>query len=70
MESLITIFLILLGLYVIFGLLFALYFAFGGAHKIDPLMKGTKKVVRILLFPGVVATWPFLLKKILKPRTR
>ena len=29
----------------------------------DPLLKNSKWTVRLLLFPGVVATWPFFLRK-------
>lgn len=69
MELIINIFLGILGLYFSIGLLFALYFIFKGATKIDPLMQDTKKRVRILLFPGVVATWPFLIGKLFKSKT-
>jgi len=68
MESIISIFLALLGIYFSIGILFALYFVFIGATRMDPLMTDSKKRVRLLLFPGVLATWPFLLKKALKPR--
>ena len=69
MEITINIFLGILGLYFSIGLLFALYFIFKGATKIDPLMRDTKKRVRILLFPGVIATWPFLIGKLFKSKT-
>lgn len=69
MELIITIFLGVLGVYFAVGVLFGLYFMLIGATKMDPFMKETKKGVRLLLFPGVVATWPFLLKKIFTPNT-
>lgn len=69
MELGIQIFLGLLGSYVALGLLFALYFLFLGAKKIDPLMANSKKSVRLLLFPGVLATWPFLMGKLLKSKS-
>ena len=56
----------LLGLYFAVGVVFALYVVFLGATRVDPLMKETKKVVRLLIFPGIVATWPFLIGKLLK----
>ncbi len=68
MELIITIFLGFLGIYFGLGILFGLYFMLFGATKMDPFMKETKKRVRLLLFPGVVATWPFLLKKIFTPK--
>ena len=69
MGIIINIFLIVLGIYFAIGLLFGLYFIFKGATKIDPLMQDTKKKVRFLLFPGVVATWPFLISKLFKSKT-
>ena len=64
MLLVINIFLAILGSYFAIGLLFGLYFLFKGAPKIDPLMTDSKKKVRVLLFPGVVATWPFLISKL------
>lgn len=58
----------MLGIYFLIGLLFGLYFIFKGAAKIDPHMQNTKKKVRILLFPGVIATWPFLIMKLFKSK--
>ncbi len=68
METIITIFLTLLGIYFAVGTLFALYVVFLGAIKLDPLMKETRKVVRLLVFPGIVATWPLLIGKLIKHR--
>ena len=62
-------FLTILGIYFLLGLLFGLYFLFKGATKIDPIMADTKKKVRFLLFPGVVATWPFLIGKLFKSKS-
>ena len=64
METIINIFLAILEIYFALGLLFGLYFIIKGAAKIDPLMADSKKKVRFLLFPGVVATWPFLISKL------
>lgn len=69
MLTVISIFLTLLAVYFFVGFFFALYFIFKGAPKIDPLMHNTKKKVRILLFPGIVATWPFFIRKLLKSKT-
>ena len=66
METIISIFLIVLGLYFGLGLLFALYVVFLGATKLDPLMQETRKLVRLLVFPGIVATWPVLLSKLIR----
>ena len=69
METIINIFLAILGIYFVIGFIFGLYFLFKGASKIDPLMQDTKKKVRVLLFPGVIATWPFLMSKLFKSKT-
>jgi uncharacterized membrane protein len=69
MEMIINIFLAILGIYFAIGFLFGLYFLFRGAMKIDPLMQDTKKKVRALLLPGVIATWPFLIGRLFKSKT-
>ena len=63
------IFIAILEIYFSIGFLFGLYFLFLGAEKIDPLMGATKKKVRVLLFPGVVCTWPFLISKLFSSKT-
>ena len=69
MELAIKIFLGFLALYFLIGVLFGLYFVFAGATKIDPLMQDTKKKVRLLVFPGVIATWPLFIGKLFKSKT-
>ncbi len=69
METIIYIFLSILGVYFLIGLLFGLYFIIKGATRIDPLMQDTKKKVRVLLLPGVIATWPFLIGRLFKSKT-
>ncbi len=68
MEIVINIFLAVLGIYFLIGILFGIFFLVK-ASKIDPLMTNSKKKVRFLLFPGVVATWPFLIGKLFKTKT-
>ncbi len=63
MALIIDIFLTLLALYFSLGLLFGIFFLFKGATKIDPILANSKKKVRVLLLPGVIAIWPFLVKK-------
>jgi len=69
MLQIINIFLTILGIYFFVGFIFALYFIIKGAPKIDSVMLNTKKKVRFLLFPGIVATWPFLIGKLFKSKT-
>lgn len=68
MEIVITVSLILLGAYIMLGILFGIYFIVSGAPKIDSLMANSKKNVRYVLFPGIVCTWPFFIKKIFKSK--
>lgn len=69
MTLIIDIFLGFLAFYAAFGLLFGLYFLFIGATKIDPLLANSKKGIRVLLFPGVIATWPLFIKKAFKSKS-
>ncbi|UOY07563.1 hypothetical protein L0P88_03170 [Muricauda sp. SCSIO 64092] len=68
MEIVVSIFLVVMASYFMAGILFALYVVFVAASKIDPLLAQSKKKVRVLIFPGLVATWPFLLGKLFKSR--
>ncbi|MET1257740.1 hypothetical protein ABV409_00270 [Flagellimonas sp. DF-77] len=70
MELVIQIFLGTLAAYTILGILVSLFLVFRSVSKLDPVLANSKKSVRILLFPGMVATWPFLLKKMLKSEER
>ena len=56
-------------LYLIIGVFFSLYFFVKGAAKIDPLIKDSSKKVRVLLIPGAIVTWVFLLPKVLASKT-
>nr|WP_298791284.1 hypothetical protein [uncultured Allomuricauda sp.] len=69
MDTVIMVFLIILVAYFSLGLLFGFYFIFLGASKVDPLMEDSKKKVRLLLLPGVIATWPFLIGKLFKSKS-
>ena len=63
----INIFLLLLGGYFGIGLLFGLYTLLSGGEKIDPLLKENSWKLRLLILPGLIAIWPFLILRILKP---
>lgn len=65
METVIQIGVSLLGVYGGIGLLFALYFFFKGAFLIDDVIVDSKWTVRLVLIPGAIGLWPFLLKKII-----
>jgi len=54
---------IALGIYLVAGIAFAVPFALRGAGAIDPAAEGGTRGFRVLIFPGVVALWPFMLVK-------
>ncbi|NAS31317.1 hypothetical protein GTQ40_10070 [Flavobacteriaceae bacterium R38] len=66
MITVINSILTILGIYFGIGLLFGIYFFLAGARKIDPIINDSKWTVRLLLVPGAVATWPFLISKLFK----
>lgn len=45
------------------GLIFAAVFVFAGVGRIDPAAKGAPLGFRLLIIPGAVALWPWLLKR-------
>ena len=45
------------------GLVFAVAFAFKGAHRIDPAAEGGTLGFRLLIIPGAAALWPLLLRR-------
>jgi len=66
MEQTISFMLMILGLYLGFGLLFAIAFLWKGVTKVDEGTRGTGLVFKLLILPGTVAFWPVLLRKWMK----
>ena len=58
--------LILFGVYLACGLLFALPFAFLGVGRIDPHASHGTWGFRLLIIPGATALWPILLRRWVK----
>ena len=56
-------FVLLSEIYFGIGLIFALFFAFKGAGKIDPTAKAGTIGFRLLIIPGTMAFWPLLAKR-------
>ena len=56
------------GFYLAIGLVFALYFAWKGVERYDPVAEGAPWGFRLLVIPGAVALWPFLLPRTLRGR--
>jgi hypothetical protein len=49
--------------YLALGILFALAFVAVGIGRVDPVAKDSSVGFRLIIFPGVVAMWPWLLKR-------
>ena len=52
--------LLLLGIYLLLGLVFSIVFALAGITRVDPVTRGSPILLRAALFPGVVALWPMM----------
>jgi len=59
-------FLILLGIYLACGFLFAIPFVLLGVKRIDPHAAHGSWGFRLLIIPGTMAFWPLLLSRWLK----
>jgi hypothetical protein len=55
-------FLIVLGIYLGCGLVFAIPFAFFGVKKVDSHAAHGSWGFRLLIIPGIIALWPLLLE--------
>jgi hypothetical protein len=54
----------ILGLvYLLAGVVFAIFFLLKGIEKVDEAAHGSGWGFRLIIFPGTVALWPLLLKK-------
>jgi hypothetical protein len=54
------------GLYVVAGLLFALWFVTAGLARVDESARDAGWGLRLLLLPGAVALWPLLARRVLR----
>ena len=61
-----AIFLILLGIYLACGFVFAIPFVLFGVKKIDPHAAHGSWGFRLLIIPGTTAFWPLLLRRWMK----
>lgn len=55
--------LIILGIYLLCGLVFAVPFVVVGVKRIDPHALHGNWGFRLLIFPGAMALWPLLLRR-------
>ena len=63
---LVYVILIIVGVYLFAGIVFAIPFVTRGITKIDEGAHGSKWGFRIIIIPGTIVFWPLLLKKWLK----
>ncbi len=64
--SVINIILAIAAIYLTLGFIFAIAFVTKGVTKMDEGAHGTKWGFRIIIIPGTIIFWPFLLKKWLR----
>ena len=57
---------LIVGAYILIGILFSIPFAFVGAKKIDPAASEGSLSFRLLIIPGSVVFWPLLLRRWIK----
>lgn len=62
-ERVVELGLLLLAVYAISGVVFALAFVTVGVTRLDAEAKGTGLGFRLLIVPGVAAFWPLLLRR-------
>jgi hypothetical protein len=56
----------IVGIYLLFGFLFAIPFVIRGVVDIDKGTHGTKLGFRLIIIPGTIVFWPLLLSKWIK----
>ena len=59
--------LIIVVVYLLLGVLFVIPFLIKGLAKVDEGTHGSTIGFKIIIIPGVVVFWPFLLKKWMRP---
>ncbi len=52
--------------YLILGIVFSIFFYRKGIEKVDEVTIGSTRGFKLIVFPGVVVFWPFLLYKWMK----
>ena len=55
-----------IGIYLLFGLVFAVVFVIKGADKVDESARDSTIGFKIIIIPGTMVFWPLLLNKWLK----
>jgi len=55
--------------YLVMGVVFAVFFLSRGIKKVDTAAHGSGPGFRMIIFPGTVALWPVLIKKWMNVKT-
>ena len=63
-ELVVTLFVYAFELYLLAGVIFAIVFVRGLVDRIDPVVHGSTRGFRLIIIPGVVAMWPWLLLRV------
>ena len=64
LETLATVLVIAIGLYMAVGIVFAIWFAWRGANRVDPSAREGSWGFRLLILPGSAALWPLLMRRL------
>lgn len=63
MAVMVTAILLILALYLVAGILFAILFLIKGIEKTDPAAHGSGWGFKLIILPGTIVFWPVLLHK-------
>ena len=58
-----TVLVYIVGIYLLIGFVFALFFVTKGMARLDPVAQAGSKGFRLLILPGVTALWPILYRR-------
>ena len=64
LTTIVSIVLAVVGIYMLIGLIFGIYFAFTQVGKVDPVAKAGTWGFRILIIPGMTIFWPIFAKRL------
>ena len=68
MTTVVSIFFLALAIYLLAGVLFAIFFLTKGIEKIDTAAHGSGWGFRLIILPGTIVLWPVLLNKWIKAK--
>jgi len=66
MESIVTSLFSILGIYLLLGAIFSIFFLWKGIGKVDAGTNGSGLVFKLMLFPAMTVFWVIFLRKWLK----